>query len=126
MTGLRPFERNEITIDPSMLPPAVDVANTSFSAVPYRRGGVVVGTTVRTGATIRLQRTDGGVIPPGAWVESAAGKAPVGLDGIAFVYGQLGPNALLVMWESGRCVADIEFPLAPADDEKEIPCRPLL
>ena len=54
VTGLRPFERNEITIDPSMLPPAVDVANTSFSAVPDRRGGVVVGTTHSAGGTVKV------------------------------------------------------------------------
>ena len=126
ITGLRPFERNEITIDPSALPLSVDVSGTSFSAVPFRRGGVVVEAKVHSGATIRLKRTDGGVIPAGAVVETAAGKTPVGLDGVAFAYGQTGENALLIRWEGGRCVANVRFPVPAGEEEREVPCRPLL
>ncbi|HEY4213573.1 MAG TPA: fimbria/pilus outer membrane usher protein [Steroidobacteraceae bacterium] len=126
ITGLRPFERNEITIDPSALPLSLDVSSTSFSAVPFRRGGVVVEAKVHGGATIRLQRTDAGVIPAGAVVETAGGSTPVGLDGVAFVYGQSGENALLIRWEGGRCVANVKFPLPAGEDEPEVPCRPLL
>ncbi len=126
ITGLRPFERNEITIDPALLPLSVDVSSTAFSAVPFRRGGVVVEAKVHSGATIRLQRTDGGVIPAGAIAETAAGNTPVGLDGLAFVYGQTGENALRVRWEGGRCVANVRLPIPVEEEEREVPCRPLL
>jgi outer membrane usher protein len=123
VTGLRPFERNEISVDPVQLPLLADVPTTSFHPVPFRRGGVLVDVAVREAVSIRLLREEGSPVPPGAWVHSSASRAPVGLDGIAFVQVQPGVNRLEVTWEGGRCFAELRLPVRHPDDPSDLVCR---
>ena len=123
VTGLRPFERNEISVDPVQLPLSADVPTTSFHPVPFRRGGVLVDVDIREAASIRLLREEGGPVPAGAWVHTSASRAPVGLDGLAFVQVQPGVNRLEVTWEGGRCFAELRLPVGHPDDPSDLVCR---
>jgi outer membrane usher protein len=123
VTGLRPFERNEISVDPAQLPLSVDVPATSFHPVPFRRGGVLVDVATREAASIRLLREAGGPVPPGAWVHTSASRVPVGLDGLAFVQVQPGLNRLEVTWEGGRCFAELRVPVSQPDEPPILVCR---
>jgi outer membrane usher protein len=123
VTGLRPFERNEISVDPAQLPLSVDVPATSFHPVPFRRGGVLVDVAMREAASIRLLREEGGPVPPGAWVHTSASQFPVGLDGLAFVQVQSGVNRLEVTWEGGRCFAELKLPVRQPDEPSDVVCR---
>jgi outer membrane usher protein len=123
VTGLRPFERNEISVDPAQLPISVDVPATSFHPVPFRRGGVLVDVAIREAASIRLLREEGSPVPPGAWVQTSASRVPVGLDGLAFVQLQPGVNRLEIAWEGGRCFADLRFPIPQRDEPPDVVCH---
>jgi outer membrane usher protein len=123
VTGLRPFERNEISVDPAQLPLSVDVPATSFHPVPFRRGGVLVDVPMQEATSIRLLREEGGPVPPGAWVHTYTSQFPVGLDGLAFVQVQPGANRLEVTWEGGRCFAELKFPTRQQDEPSDVVCR---
>jgi outer membrane usher protein len=130
VTGLRPFERNEISVDPAQLPLSVDVAATSFHPVPFRRGGVLVDVAMQEAVSIRLVREEGGPVPPGAWVHTSGTRVPVGLDGLAFVQVQPGVNRFEITWEGGRCFAELRraFDAAqpavrPTDEPSDLVCR---
>jgi outer membrane usher protein len=123
VNGLRPFERNEISVDPTQLPLSVDVPTTSFHPIPFRRGGVLVDVALTDAASIRLLREEGGPVPPGAWVHTLASRVPVGLDGLAFVQLQPGVNRLEVTWEGGRCFAELKFPVTQLDEPPDVVCR---
>ena len=123
VTGLRPFERNEISVDPAQLPLSADVPATTFHPVPFRRGGVLVDVPIREAASIRLLREEGGPVPSGAWVHTSASRAPVGLDGLAFVQLQAGANRLEITWEGGRCFAELKYPLPQQDEPPDVVCR---
>jgi outer membrane usher protein len=126
VTGLRPFETNEISVDPAQLPLSADVPSTSFHPVPFRRGGVLVDVAIREAASIRLLREDGSPVPSGAWVHTSASRVPVGLDGSAFVQVQPGVNRLEVTWEGGRCFAELRFPVPQPDEPSDVVCRPVI
>ena len=74
-------------------------------------------------ASIRLLREEGGPVPSGAWVHTSASRAPVGLDGLAFVQLQPGVNRLEVTWEGGRCFAELKFPVTQLDEPPDVVCR---
>jgi len=123
VTGLRPFERNEISVDPAQLPLSVEVPATSFHPVPFRRGGVLVDVVMREAVSIRLLREEGGPVPPGAWVHTSSARVPVGLDGLAFVQVQPGVNRLEITWEGRRCFAEIRSPVRQPDEPSDLVCR---
>jgi outer membrane usher protein len=123
VTGLRPFERNEISVDPAQIPVSLDVPATSFHPVPFRRGGVLVDVAIREAVSVRLLREEGSPVPAGAWVHISASRVPVGLDGLAFVQVQPGLNRLEITWEGGRCFAEVRFPVPQPDEPSDVVCR---
>ncbi|MFL6602642.1 MAG: FimD/PapC C-terminal domain-containing protein [Steroidobacteraceae bacterium] len=78
---------------------------------------------IREAVSVRLLREEGGPVPSGAWVQASASRAPVGLDGLAFVQVHPGVNRLEVTWEGGRCFAEIRLPARYPDDPSDLVCR---
>jgi outer membrane usher protein len=141
LPALRPFEANKIDLDPTTLPLSMDVPQTRFQVIPYRRGGAYVEVPVQLGASVQLQREDGTPVPAGARIQAHCGAVPlgaaplgavprigvpVGSDGMAYVEGGAGDNILQVDWEGGRCSAHLRLPhspsASPSDDAVRLVC----
>jgi outer membrane usher protein len=110
LADVRPFQINKIALDPQSLPLTLDVERTYFDVVPYRRGGAIVDVQTRLGASIRLMQQDGQPVPIGARVFQQGHSAPVGMDGMAYVDGTSGDNALRVEWGQGSCATHLKLP----------------
>ncbi|MER8830250.1 fimbria/pilus outer membrane usher protein [Mesorhizobium sp. M0938] len=130
--GLRSYEPNQITIDPTNLPVDATVGGTREVTVPADRSGTVVKFDVETdvqAALVTLRDEDGELVETGAagQVEGTSASFIVGYDGQAFIKGLGAQNRIVVDQPTrGRCKA--EFVFNPRDGEQvTIPdavCRP--
>jgi outer membrane usher protein len=105
ITGLRPHERNRISIDPVDLPLSVGILDASVEAVPKGRGGILVQMPVQAarGMLIRLLLSDGSPVPAGARLALNGREYPVAFEGRAYI-DQLGEGGLAhVRWAEGEC-----------------------
>jgi outer membrane usher protein len=123
---LRPFESNSLALDPTTLPLSLDVPQTRFEVIPYRRGGAYIDVRVQLAASVRLRLPGGEFVPAGAAVHVGSASAPVGIGGMAYVEGRAGDNLLRVEWDGGVCHAHLDLPAPPArdavDDSVELRC----
>lgn len=130
LDGLRPYERNEISIDPKQLPMDAALAVPVMQVTPaYRSGALVEFPVTRASpATLRLVQVDGTVVPAGASVRTRQETAPVGLQGLVYLAEAAGGQQAVAEWAGGhRC----EFTFTrtastdPVPDLGTIPCREL-
>jgi outer membrane usher protein len=105
--ALRPYERNQIAIDPTQVPMDGALAQAAIDVTPaYRSGAVVQFPIARAhAATLRLVRSDGSAVPTGATATLHGRAFPVALDGLTYVEGLEDPTVIVVTWNGGRCVA---------------------
>lgn len=130
--GLRSYEPNRITIDPTNLPVDATVGGTREVTVPAERSGTLVKFDVETdvqAALVTLRDEDGEFVETGAagQVEGTSASFIVGYDGQAFIKGLGAQNRIVVDQPTrGRCKAEFDFD--PRDGEQvTIPdaiCRP--
>lgn len=133
LPGLRSYEANRISIDPSALPVDAIVQETRRVAVPADRSGTTVSFAVQTevpSALVTLVAGDGSFVPVGsAGTLADSGQSfIVGYDGQAFI-SDLGPsNRVEVEFPSGeRCHARFSFTPRPGE-QVAIPavgCHPI-
>jgi outer membrane usher protein len=130
LDGLRPYERNEISIDPKQLPMDASLAMPVMEVTPaYRSGALVEFPVTRSRpATLRLVRVDGTAVPAGASVRTEHEKTPVGMDGLVYLSEAAGTQRAVAEWVGGqRC--EFTFTRAagtdPVPDLGTIACREL-
>ena len=128
LDGLRPYESNQISIDPKQLPMDAELAVPTMQVVPAYRSGVLAAfpVTRSSPATMRLVLADGQPVPAGASVRTAQEVVPVGLQGLVFIGDAAGSQRAVVEWGAGqRC--EFEFTRAegsdPVPDLGTIACR---
>ncbi|MER8437018.1 fimbrial biogenesis outer membrane usher protein [Mesorhizobium sp. M1312] len=120
--GLRSYEPNQITIDPTNLPVDATVGGTREVTVPTDRSGTVVKFDVETdvqAALVTLRDEDGEFVETGAagQVEGTSASFVVGYDGQAFIKRLGAQNRIVVDQPTrGRCKA--EFVFNPRDGEQ--------
>ena len=133
VTGLTPYRRNDMALDPKGTSRDVELEMTSQQTAP-RAGAVVMlryPTVVGTAVLLKLVRDDGQMIPLGAQVLGANGEVltQVGQGGRAFVRGLEGQGQLLIQWGAGQsCLASYRMPSAPSSNDEyyqqlELPCH---
>jgi outer membrane usher protein len=120
VAGLRPYERNRISIDPVNVPLDANVEQPRQDIVPYGRGGVVLTLTVQraTSGLLRLERPDGEPIAAGARVRIGDRTYPVGLDGTIFVMELQGESSITVEDAAFPCSARVNAAALPPLPEK--------
>jgi outer membrane usher protein len=111
--SLLSYQNNVLTVDPTRLPPDIDVGQTSILVRPPDRSGVVVHFPVKkvNAALLKLLDGRGQPIPLGsvAKVEGAENR-PVGYDGEAYVTGLKPTNRIEVDLANGtRCAVQFDY-----------------
>jgi outer membrane usher protein len=111
---LRPYDRNQVTIDQRDLPLDARVDGLRLEAVPYYRSGVLIDFPVHRvrAATFHIMLEDGSALPSGALVrlEGATEEFPVALKGEVYLEGLADKNRAVVTWRGQSCTLDIAYP----------------
>lgn len=111
---LRPYDRNQITIDQRDLPLDAVLGSLKLDAVPYYRSGVLLNFPIKRvrAATMTIALEDGEPIPSGAvaQVEGKRDEFPVALQGQLYVEGLEERNRVTVQWKGQACILDIVYP----------------
>lgn len=128
LDGLRPYERNEISIDPKQLPLDASLATPVIDITPAYRSGALVEFPVTRArpATLRLVRADGEAVPAGASVRTGQETVPVGLEGLVYLSEAAGIQQAVAEWVGGhRCEFAFTRPAGtdPVPDLGTIACR---
>lgn len=111
---LRPYDRNQVTIDQRDLPLDARVESLKLQAVPYYRSGVLIEFPVRRvrAATFHIMLEDGSALPSGALVRlmGATEEFPVALKGEVYLEGLGDKNRVIATWHGQSCTFDIAYP----------------
>ncbi len=131
--GLRAYEKNRISIDPTGLPLDLMVENTTAIVVPEAGSGVIVrfGKHGSGGtALVSFRDTSGAFLPLASTgsIGDGENEFTIGYDGEALLEGLSADNvATIELADGGRCVA--EFPYADAGGNlvsiADIVCHPV-
>lgn len=129
VTGLRPYERNRISIDTTHMPIGTGVSASDVIAVPRYRGVARILFDARVGrsATIRLVTPGGDPVPVGAGVRvDGRPRGFVGYGGETYLVDIAAGMALDVALDGGGCRAELpalgDDPLARIGP---VPCLPV-
>jgi outer membrane usher protein len=113
--GLRSYQRNRISIDPSSLPVDAEVETTRLLVTPADRAGILVSMKHHKNlmaALLTFVRPDGSFVPAGSWGHLAGGGAfIVGYDGQSFVKTLAPVNHIEIGMGRTKCQA--AFPFRP-------------
>jgi outer membrane usher protein len=103
--SLRPYEKNEVSIDANELPIDAVLATPSMVVTPAWRSGPVVAfpVTRARAATFRLRLEDGSVVPAGAVAQVGKRTYPVALDGLLYVEDRTAAKSAKVTWSGRSC-----------------------
>ena len=128
--GLRPYERNQISIEVDDLPLTARIGSLKQDTTPYYKSGVVVEFAVveARNAVIHVVLPDGTPVRQGA-VARVFGQqdwSPIGSDGRVYLHGLDHPSQVTVRWNGSVC--DFVVP-KPGGDEMipdlgEFTCHP--
>jgi outer membrane usher protein len=127
--SLRPYERNEISLDPTQVPMDGAIAQSAIGITPAYRSGALVRfpVTRASAATVRLLQPDGTPVPAGATarLNGASIEYPVALDGLLYVEGLQGSMEAQVVWQGGQCHATLKRPAGtdPIPDLGALQCE---
>ena len=127
LDGLRPYDSNQVSLDPNELPLDASFANARVMLTPAWRSGAVVEFPIirATAATMRLVQEDGAPVPPGARVHAPGGETTVALDGLVYLTDARDYNDATARWPGHRCRFSFQRPNNgdPAPDLGRITCR---
>ena len=127
--SLRPYERNEISLDPTQVPMDGAIAQSAIGVTPAYRSGALVRfpVTRASAATVRLLLPDGTSVPAGATarLNGASIEFPVALDGLLYVEGLQGSMEAQIVWQGGQCHASLQRPAGadPIPDLGALQCE---
>ena len=124
--ALRPYERNEISVDPRQVPMDGSLSQRAIGVTPAYRSGALVRFPVERAmaATMRLVQSDGSPVPAGAQATFGARSFPLWLDGLLWIEGLAGSASLRVTWADGACRAALRRPAGddPVPDLGDVRC----
>ena len=124
---LRPYDTNQVSLDPAELPLDASLSSPTASLTPAYRSGAVVRfpITRATATTMRLVQESGEPVPAGARVHAPGGEATVALDGLIFLTDAAGYNEASASWPGHRCRFSFQRPEDgdPMPDLGEVRCR---
>ena len=124
---LRPYDTNQVSLDPAEIPPDASLSSPTSSRTPAYRSGAVVRfpITRATAATMRLVQEGGEPVPAGAQVHAPGGQPTVALDGLIFLTDAAGYNEASASWPGHRCRFSFQRPEDgdPTPDLGEVRCR---
>jgi len=111
---MRSFDLNNITIEPTDIPPDVTINNATYSMRPQDRSGVVVRFPIKFshGALLRLVDESGAPLPLGsaATLKATGAVVPIGYDGEAYMEDLSPQNELSVERADGQhCRATFNY-----------------
>jgi outer membrane usher protein len=113
--GLRSYQKNRISIDPTNLPVDAELATTRQIVTPADRAGVVVSMKPRTNrmaAVVTFVRPDGAAVPAGASGRREGGHDfIVGYDGQSFIKDLAPINHVTIESDGSTC--HVTFPFQP-------------
>jgi outer membrane usher protein len=119
--GLRPYERNQISIEVDDLPLTARVGDLKSETSPYLRSGVVVQFDVveARDAIIHVVLPDGSPLRQGAVARLWGQKeySPIGTDGRLYLHGLEQPSQVTVRWNGSVC----DFIVPKPDSSDMIP-----
>ncbi len=119
--GLRPYERNQISIEVDDLPLSARIGDLKSDTSPYLRSGVVVEFEVveARDAIIHVMLPDGSPVRQGAVGRVWGQKdwSPVGTDGRLYLFGLEQPSQVTVRWNGSVC----DFIVPKPDSNDMIP-----
>lgn len=125
--ALRPYERNEVSVDPKQVPMDGSLSQRAIGVTPAYRSGTLVRFPVERAlaATMRLVQADGTPVPAGAQATFGAKTFPVALDGLLYVEGLGEAGSVQVSWVDGSCQMHIGRPRGtdPVPDLGDVPCK---
>jgi len=127
--GLRSYQKNRISIDPSNLPVDAEVETTRLIATPADRAGILVSMRHHKNlmaALLTFVRPDGSFIPAGSWGHLAGGGAfIIGYDGQSFIKNLAPVNHIEINLGRIKCEASFPFKPRPGQQVKigPVPCR---
>jgi outer membrane usher protein len=107
------YQNNKLAVDPTSLPPDIEVGRTKILVRPADGAGVVVDFQVKAvrAALLTLQDAGGRPLPIGSVVHvKGEPDRPVGYDGEAYVTGLTAANRLdVVLPDGSHCVATFDY-----------------
>jgi outer membrane usher protein len=105
--GLRPYQRNQISIEVDDLPMSTRIGGSKTDTSPYLKSGVVVAFDVveARDAIIRVVLPDGTPVRQGAVARLFGQEAwsPIGTDGRLYLHGLERPSQVTVRWNGSVC-----------------------
>ncbi|ECR2652125.1 fimbria/pilus outer membrane usher protein [Salmonella enterica subsp. enterica] len=115
---LTPYQKNEVSLDPSLLPDDAAVTQTSVTVVPTK--GAVVKAAFRTSVgkrvLVTLTRPDGTAVPFGAVATVSGAENSTGIagdGGQVYLTGMPDKGKVTVRWGEGQsqhCAAEVRVP----------------
>ncbi|EKY3221960.1 fimbrial biogenesis outer membrane usher protein [Cronobacter dublinensis] len=119
---LSPYERNELSLDTTVMPAGVDAENTHLTLIPNKGALVYAHIDAREGhrLLLTLRRTNGEPVPFGALVtlDGVDGyESIVDEGGVAYLTGVKENGVVQVKWGNRadqRCKASVALPNAPS------------
>ncbi|EPT8922232.1 fimbria/pilus outer membrane usher protein [Cronobacter dublinensis] len=119
---LSPYERNELSLDTTVMPAGVDAENTHLTLIPNKGALVYAHIDAREGhrLLLTLRRTNGEPVPFGALVtlDGVDGyESIVDEGGVAYLTGVKENGVVQVKWGNRadqRCQASVALPNAPS------------
>jgi outer membrane usher protein len=125
--ALRPYERNEISVNPTEVPMDGSLSQSVIGVVPAYRSGALVRFPVERAlaATMRIVQANGEPVPAGASAQLGEAAYPVAMDGLLYVEGLRDSSRISVTWTGGQCSFEARRPAGndPVPDLGNVPCK---
>ena len=125
--ALRPYQRNEISVDPTQVPMDGSLSQSMIGVTPAYRSGALVRFPVERAmaATLRVVQANGEPVPAGASASVGAVNFPVALDGLLYLEGLANATRVRVSWNDGQCSFEARRPAGtdPVPDLGNVSCR---
>jgi outer membrane usher protein len=115
VTGLLPYQLNQLTVNPDQLPMGVDIRGVRETVVPYARSGAFIEFPVKRSRDVLvvLHQAGGIVVPAGTRVTVTPGNQTfiVAKRGEVYLMDVQQDNQIEVRWKDGGCT--LPLPLGP-------------
>ncbi len=125
--ALRPYQRNEISVNPTQVPMDGSLSQSVIGVTPAYRSGALVRFPVERAlaATMRVVQVNGEPVPAGASASLGAATFPVALDGLLYVEGLREATRVRMSWQGGQCSFEARRPAGtdPVPDLGNVTCK---
>ena len=110
--ALRPYQRNEISVDPTQVPMDGSLSQSMIGVTPAYRSGALVRFPVERAmaVTLRVVQANGEPVPAGASASVGAVNFPVALDGLLYLEGLANATRVRVSWNDDQCSFEARRP----------------